>query len=159
MDPYLQKCRFRYQKVVKKWFRFYKLIKELILIIYNTFLGDIVYRWWMGPIPPSEILPLRKIGDFYIGWQKFLSYRRNFFFPISRIKIQKYYSFIIFSYMTRIMEIFYGGGPSPPTSITCIDYLSIWLDMWHLCCRHVRIWLLGRKMAEIGHCRICAGGV
>ena len=126
MSQIFEKCRFRYQKGVKKWFWFYKLIKELILIIYNTFLGDIVYRWWIGPIPSWEFLPLRKIGDFYIGWQKFLSYRRNFFFPISRIKIQKSFSFIIFSYMTRIMEIFYGGPPPNVTHIQLPPFVLTW---------------------------------
>ena len=121
---------------MKKRFWFYKLIKELILIIYDTILGDIVYRWWMGPISPSAILPLRKIGDFYIGWQKFLSYRRNFFFPISRIKIQKYYSFIILSHMTRIMEIFYGGAPhrrSHPIATFRFDLISTRQDSWGGC--------------------------
>ena len=58
--------------------------------------------------------------------QKFLSYRRNFFFPISRIKIQKYYSFIILSHMTRIMEIFYGGPPPNVTHIIGSPFVLTW---------------------------------
>ena len=44
-------------------------------------------------------------------WQKFLPYRRNFYFPISRIKFQTYFIIIIFRYMASIMEIFYGAPP------------------------------------------------
>ena len=42
------------------------------------------------------------------GCQKFLPYRRNFCFPISRMKFQTSFAIIIFRYLTSIMEIFYG---------------------------------------------------
>ena len=52
-------------------------------------------------------------------WQKFLPYRRNFYFPISRIKFQTYFIIIIFWYMTPIMEIFYGGPPLTSCPMMC----------------------------------------
>ena len=44
------------------------------------------------------------------GCQKFLPYRRNFYFPISRIKFQTSFAIIIFRYLSSIMDIFYGAS-------------------------------------------------
>ena len=54
--PKFRKRSFWFQIVVKKWFWFYKMILQVILIIYNPSLGTFRYQKFGGGVPPPNIV-------------------------------------------------------------------------------------------------------